>query len=290
MSDELIRRAREADLTQWLRQNGEIMCKAGQYQYIKGFDSLRIQGNKWYRNSRSVGGKSIDFLMYHYGYTFKEAVEMLTSEKFEKKTLPIKERELNENFRIESLNRAENANQVIAYLVQTRGIHYEIVKSALNHKTLFQESKTGHAVFCSIDENENIVGAEIVGTHSHIRCKRIATGSNCRYGYSLGQKKNPRYILFFESAIDLLSFISISQVQKKTLSNCLLVSMAGLKPSVVRNMLQICKNATSVLCTDNDSAGFSFISQIRMQYPKSIIKQPDVCFNDWNEMLQTKHA
>lgn len=282
MNGELIRRARQADLVDWLRKNGGELIRAGQWWYIKGNDSLRIQGNKWYRNSQGTGGKSIDFLVEFYGYSFKDAVGMLSHG-----ILPVKEKNLCRNVRFccESLSRANDSRRVIAYLAKTRLIPYDIVVSQLRKGTLFQESQTGNAVFCMTNETGNVTGAEISGTHERFRFKRIASGSNCGYGYSFGQMKNPRYILFFESAIDLLSFVAISRNLNKCFTGCLLVSMAGLKPGIIANLLRIFKDATPVLCVDNDPAGHDFISRICTVFPGAIIKQPDAQFKDWNDQL-----
>jgi len=78
--DDHVRRARQTDLVEWLRQNYEPIKRIGQYGYIEGCDSLRIKGNMWYRNSQGRGGNPIDFLFDYYGLSPKEAIEKLTED------------------------------------------------------------------------------------------------------------------------------------------------------------------------------------------------------------------
>ena len=68
------------------------------------------------------------------------------------------------------------------------------------------------------------------------------------------------YALFFESAVDLLSFVDFKQNhEKKTLSRCsrcILVSMAGLKINLIKHTLGVFDGDLKVvLCVDNDDAG-----------------------------------
>ena len=79
---ERIRQARQTNLVEWLSNNNESLKRAGQWWYLEGHDSLRIQGNKWYRNSQNKGGNAIDFLVDYYGFSPKEAIDRLASAKF----------------------------------------------------------------------------------------------------------------------------------------------------------------------------------------------------------------
>lgn len=90
---------------------------------------------------------------------------------------------------------------------------------------------------------------------------------------------------FFESAIDMLSYL---QMHSKELDNCRLVSMMGVKPSIVLDTMHRHNIAAEnvFLCSDNDTAGNEFAQRLQEQYPdmKRIIT-PDT-YKDWNDMLR----
>ena len=261
---------------------------------------MRIQGNKWFRNSQEIGGNAIDFLVDYYGLSPNEAIKKLlqdTGYTVNKKNGVKEKNKITRpgapgRFDFNDIAIACDQRRVIAYLVKSRGIPPDIVLAEIQKGQLFQESQTGNAIFVMINEAGVIVGAEVVGTlnFENARFKGLKAGSVSGYGYTVGQKKNPRFILYFESAVDLLSFIIITRVRAKPLTACLLVSMAGLKFGVIHKSLKVFGNqyATPVLCVDNDEAGNRFIDHCLFQYPSAIIKQPDKNYKDWNDQLRGK--
>lgn len=153
------------------------------------------------------------------------------------------------------------------------------------------EKEIHNAIFAVKDENGEVVGAEAVGTLSYgnYRFKAIKNGSKSGYGYSTGQRADPRYILFFESAVDLLSFVTIKQAEENPLDGCMLVSMAGLKAGIVKNTLEVFgESAQPVFCVDNDEAGSEFISANLEKFPRARVRQPDKSYKDWNDQLLDK--
>ena len=292
--DDRVRQARQTDLVEYLRQNNEHLKRIGQWWYIEGCESLRIQGNMWYRNSQGRGGNSIDFLVGYYSLSPKKAIERLTQvagcSQDKKSGIKEKNKNTQAEFDLNAVVPAHDERRILAYLVKTRGISADIVLAEIQDGQLYQESRTGNAIFAMTNQTGDIVGAEVVGTLSNIRFRSIKAGSASGYGYSVGQKHNPRYILFFESAVDLLSFITIMHCRAKPMTACLLVSMAGLKLGVVKKSLITFGNsaATPVLCVDNDEAGSEFIARCLAQHPTAIIKQPDKNYKDWNDQLRGK--
>lgn len=295
IESDIVRQARRTDLTQWLRTKNEPLKQAGRWWYLESHDSLRIQGNKWYHNSQCKGGNAIDFLVHYYKMTPRQAIIELTrfapeyglmeernGVKEKNKEVPV--------FNLASLKTDNDCRRVIAYLVKNRSIPYDVVRNEITEKRLYQEKGTANAVFAICDETGSIVGAELNGTLSYknTRYKGIIKGSLGGYGYNTGQRYNPRYILFFESAVDLLSFISISRKRSKLINECLLVSMAGLKLSVVEIMLQMFGNSETlpVFCVDNDTAADAFITRWHKISPNFLTKKPDKMYKDWNDQLQ----
>jgi hypothetical protein len=323
--NELVRKARQADITAWLHQHRPdiITRKVGQEFTIIGMDSIRIRGHMWYRHSRkgeNPQGNAIDFLVEICGMSQKQAIISLTgvnltgsgkfanlkptehNKKIETQAGVFSNSDVTE-FDINALDLHKNQRRVIAYLTQNRGISPAVVLEEIKNKNLFQEVQrrideaTGeikeihNAIFAMRDENGEIIGAEAIGTLSYenARFKSVKAGSKTGYGYNTGQRHDPQYILFFESAVDLLSFIHIKRIQAKTLENCLLVSMAGLKSGTVANMLAIFgKSAQPVFCVDNDEAGQNFIASACAEFPTALVHQPDKEYKDWNDQIIDK--
>ena len=279
--------ARNADLAEWLHLNGVPLKRVGQWWHPKDTDSLRIQGNKWFHNSKGTGGNAIDYLMMYHGFSFQEANHQLLNTVVKEKNL--KDIAFTKVFDCANINLHCDQRRTLAYLIKTRGIEPKLVVSQIQDGNLFEESLTGNVLFPMKDKFGNTVGFEVAGTFNFngARFKGVKSGSDLNYGFAIGERDSPKYILFFESAVDLLSFITISQKKAKSLKSCLLVSMAGLRHSVIKNTLHLFGqgNTVPVLCSDNDAAGSYFNTRIRSIYAHAIVKSPLQNFKDWNEQL-----
>lgn len=109
--------------------------------------------------------------------------------------------------------------------------------------------------------------------------KGIAPGtSGSFFSYSKG---SPRKAYVFESAIDLMSFMSLHP----DVSDCTFAAMAGLKPSIVEGFLK--NNIPVTLCVDNDKAGADFMRQFvgKCMWSKECSRSG---VKDYNELLQGK--
>ncbi|MBQ7980391.1 MAG: toprim domain-containing protein [Oscillospiraceae bacterium] len=85
----------------------------------------------------------------------------------------------------------------------------------------------------------------------------------------------------FESSIDLMSFMQLYPKE----NNCKFVAMAGLKPTVVEDLLN--KNLNVILCVDNDCA----VSKFRKSFVYRCLVVTDCIkngVNDFNELLQMR--
>ena len=296
MTSDIIRQARRADLAEWLRVNNEPLKRTGQWWSLKNHDSIRIQGNKWYHYSQGVGGNAVDFLVYYYQMTPKQAILSLARSSSHLEDIGIgekrgveKKNKTHPAFDFSSLSTDSECRRVLAYLVKSRRISASIVMREIKNSRIYQEKVTGNAVFVMLDETGAVAGAEINGTLSYknSRFKGVKAGSLAGYGFNTGQRYNPRYILYFESAIDLLSFMTISNKLSRLLSECLLISMAGLKPNVVETSLWVFGrfSAIPVFCVDNDPAGEAFLAKRLEEFPNALIRRPNGAYKDWNDQL-----
>ena len=275
-----IEKARQANLAEYFIQNGYEVEQRRDELHVKGYGGLYIntETNEWYCFSQADkhgGRNAINCLTDIIGMDFKSAVEALTGERMSQieyrptERTPPKQREL------VLPEPADNMRKVFAYLCQTRMIDSKIV-SELAHQHLLYQDKRGNAVFLHKDEKGETVGAEIQGTNSERRYKGVAAGTSdslftIKIGDTMSQGESPKcgtdaahkklshseptraYI--FESAIDLLSFKQIAKPQN--LHNCLLVSMAGLKPNSLKRLAD--SGMELLACVDNDEAGKKFI-------------------------------
>ena len=279
MDKETIQKARKTNLVEYLLSRGEQLEKNGTRYRHKIHNSLVFTDNMFYWNSRSISGNAIDFLMLYYNMDFITAVTELTG-KVQKNTS-----EENSNFNFNNVKICNNQKRSIAYLCKTRKVSYKLVSSLINQGLIYQEEKTNNIIFPMRNKEKEIVGIEYNGTMSDIKFKGIGKGSFYGYGYNI-VFNTPKNIIFFESAIDLISFIDIRKRQNINIKNMLLVSMAGLKLNVVKKMLEeySIKNPP-IFCVDNDNAGKNFIEKTKKAYPDLKYYFPQKG-KDWNEYLK----
>lgn len=109
--------------------------------------------------------------------------------------------------------------------------------------------------------------------------KGVAAGtSESFFQYDKG---DPKTAYVFESAIDLMSFMSLHP----DVTDCKFAAMAGLKPNVVEKLLADGLNAA--LCVDNDKAGQNFCRQFdgRCKFVTECARNN---VKDFNELLKAR--
>lgn len=303
-SSEDIQIARSTNLIDYLSSRGENLIRVGTKEYtMSNHDSMRINGSQWYWNSRNIGGNSLDFLMDYYnldfqssiiellrfnGYSFDEntysrpqfqpTIDVITK-KDEIKPLPTYPFSLD-----------KKTNRVYAYLTKTRNLSSDIVKYVLDAGLVAQDIK-GNAVFNIYDENNNISGAEIVGTYkpdTGRSYRHISEQNGNGFRLNIGSSSIKK-ALFFESAIDLLSYYNLHRDE-----DALLISMTGLKDKVVLKTMQDYSlfPEQCYISSDNDEAGKNFAEKCAEKYGTNTYRvnnepifanYPDI--KDWNDLL-----
>ena len=283
-----VQKARQTDLAAYLLSIGEPLTRSGTRHKHKTHDSLVFTKNAYYWNSKGgESGNAVDYLTRHMGMTFDDAITALVGfVPSEKKIAGQAKKEL---------VTASDCRRVFAYLHKSRGISYDLIHSLVADGLLAQEADTNNAVFFMKDENGETVGAELEGTLSERRFKGVRAGSKYGYGFNIRRNetsKTVEYIMFFESAVDLLSFVDLkTNHHGKDLSGCLLVSMVGLKSNIVQHMTSTF-GGQPVLCSDNDAAADKFLATTTSAYLPTgeniKIKhlRPDPQYKDWNEQLK----
>lgn len=293
ITDEQKERANFVNLPQFLMSHGFDLKKVGKEYVWKEHDSLHIKDNgpgergQWFRFSENKGGDNIGLLREYMDMSFLDAVEALTGEHIDRTYTPSRTYEskpVQQTARELSLAEADNCRRVFAYLCKTRGLDYDMLSALVKEGTISQEEKTGNVLFKYYDDQGKVIGAEKVGTSTEHKFKGIATGSAGGHGFEVVHGTGEK-AFFFESAIDMLSYL---QMHSKELDNCRLVSMMGVKPSIVLDTMLRHNIAPEnvFLCSDNDTAGNEFARRLQEQYPdmKRIVT-PDT-YKDWNDMLR----
>lgn len=250
--------------------------------HVKGYGGLYINTdiNEWYCFSQADkhgGRNAINCLTKIIGMDFKTAVEALTGENISYGVYnpvdqqPPKPRELI------IPERAESMRNVFAYLCKARKIDSKIV-SDLAHNGMLYQDKRENAVFLHIDDNGEILGAELQGTNTYQRFKGVAAGTaDSVFSLKVG---TPNKVYVFESTIDLLSFRQLASPNK--LQDSVLVSMAGLKLSILKSFSEC--GLPLYACVDNNEAGARFISENNLIPCNKVLADSGV--KDFNELLQ----
>ena len=163
-------------------------------------------------------------------------------------------------------------NRVYAYLTKTRMLDGDIVNRFIKEGKIAQDIK-GNAVFNIFDstEPEVLSGAEITGTVTDKRYKQVTEKNG--NGFTINPTgEKPEGAIFFEAAIDLLSFYNLHKDTK-----ALLVSIAGLKDKVVlKTMKDYSLNPRfCYISSDNDEAGVKFASKMQDEYGVSTYRVTD---------------
>jgi hypothetical protein len=279
-SSEVIKAARQANLPAFLMDTGIRLKKDGSRYRDSEHNSLIFKGNAYYWNSQNESGNALDYLTRHMGFTFQDAVRTLAT-----RTGYGPNSYTDDNAVYTAQEKAGNYSRVIAYLTKTRNIDPDIILDCISRKLLYQTSTNNNAAFVMLDEHGQAVGEELQGTLSDKRFKGISKGTKYGYGFNIiPQNDRMKYLLFFESAVDLLSFWSISKRSGKTLAGCMLISMVGLKLNIIKHMSKT-HSGQIVLAVDNDAAAHTFIEQCRIEDINFILRLPPR-YKDWNDELK----
>lgn len=273
LSQAMIDKAAHANLIAYCQSHGIQLKREGREYVIVEHDSVYISAEKpwlWYRHSTGEGGKAVDFATKYLGMDFRSAVfEMLGK-------LP------NVDIEVQSAapytpNTSTDQKRVIAYLCKKRGLDYSLVTSLIRAGKLRQDTN-GNCVFVIKDGDGQTISAELHGT-GDTRFKGQASPQH-GYGFELRQGTDVEWVIYTESAIDL---VSLYQLYRDTLANnSLLVSLGGIgKSTVIQSYLDRYPTAIHVLAIDNDERADEFADK----FPTLKRRRPDPPYKDWNDQL-----
>lgn len=292
---ELIKQAKEVDIITFLQAYGYTFKRQGNRYVCHQHDSLVFsqapngcQVFVW--NSKKNEGDSIKFVMDYITYgNFKKAISLLTNSNINEKKLYQASSQTLSKVTINS-ECTTNMKRTFAYLIKTRFLHKSIIQKLVKDKLIAQD-KNNNILFNWYVSNKRY-GADVVGTLTQKRFKGTQKGSNEYYGFALPFSKAPKYLLVFESPIDLLSFYTLN-LNNQNINEMLLLSLSGVsKTNKIKTYLNLYPSIEKIYsCLDSDKAGDLATNQIRLENPnKKVVdgriklKRNDV--KDWNDLLK----
>ena len=163
---------------------------------------------------------------------------------------------------------------------------------------MLYESKDYHnAVFVGYDEGGKPRYASIRGTIG--KYKGEATGSDKHYSFGLTEGRSSTHLHLFESAIDLLSFVSILHMKGQDWNRDAFLSLAGVFQSKRQDVLPVAlqryldqhKEVQTIhLHLDNDEVGRGAAEGITRSLAGrySVLDEPPACGKDVNDQLMIR--
>ena len=299
VTPEQIAKAKEVDLLTYLQhyEPQELVHVGGDTYCTREHDSLKISNGKWHWFSHGFGGVSaLDYLIKVKGYPFLQAVEVIlgraavlppVSHAVPKPAPPRKllMPELNSN------------NDVVLNYLMGRGIHPVVLDYCLEHKLLFETKQYHNALFAGYDREGKMRYAALRGTLGDF--KGEVTGSDKHYSFSISAPQESGRLHLFESAIDLLSYATLTLGRGWDWQKDSLLSLAGVYQTKRENVVPIALSRylqehpnihTLQLHLDNDEVGRGAAAGIMggLQDRYKVLDQPPTSGKDVNDLLQRK--
>ncbi len=273
------------DIVSLLLKNGEkVKRKGSEYEWREGVDKITIRGNLWYHHYEQTGGNTVSFVSRFYNKTYPEVLAMILDADL--KTCDIDKVEEFNPKKFELPKRYKNMNRVYAYLINTRGIHREVVHTFSHNHMLYESDVYHDAVFVGFDKDGVPRHAHKRGTSPNSTFKMNQAGSKLDYSFHWIGTSNRLYL--FEAPIDMLSFITMYSYDWQNHSYA---SACSVSPKVLYQCLNDYPHINEVyICFDNDEVGqlsAQLISQnVSKKGHKVAILKPEL--KDWNEDLLNK--
>lgn len=295
VTKEQIRRAKQPDLLTYLQEYEpqELVKVSPGVHCTRTHDSLKISNGKWCWWSKGIGGRSaLDYLIKVRGIAFTDAVLMLCDGRIAHRA----SRPMNagNNRKLFELPKAYISNDRIVRYLMNRGIDRSIIDRCIADGLLYEDIRH-NCVFVGL-YGQTPKYAMLRGTSSKTRFMGEVQGSDKRYSFSLNLNPEVTRLFVFESAVDLLSYISLERVRGEQ-PNSNYLSLSGvyrpgknaphLPVSLERYLSENRHFRQVILCLDNDEAGRIATDAIRTLLSKVYIVQdmPPPNGKDYNDCL-----
>lgn len=260
-----IEKAREIDLLTYLRNYEPyelVDYKNGTYS-TREHDSLKISNGKWYWFSRNIGGVSaLDYLIKVRGVPFPKAIDIILGQEQVKAPSFIDRNQLKKQSKLLLPERNPDENKVIPYL-EGRGIDRTLIETCIKRGLIYESYPYHNCVFVGFDLEGNPRYASYRSTDGKA-IKGEAAGSDKSYSFRIKHDSNTIHV--FESAIDLLSFMTLVKFDTGKWPTESMISLGGVYlpkeriedakiPAALKNALDDKRITKIILHLDQDKAG-----------------------------------
>ena len=302
VSPEMISQARAVDLFSFLQVHEPdelVPCKGGTY-CTATHDSLKISNGKWFWFSRGFGGSTaLDYLVKVRNMNFIDAVNCVNGVAEMPSFSTVRKQPVKKYDHI-CLPRFNFACKTVKPYLMSRGIDEGIVDYFIRKRQIAEADKNGYALFFGKDDAGNILQCSIRATDGSPD-KWDAGGSNRAYSFQLRAEQEPQTLRLFESAIDLMSYLTLEKQAGHKLDGIYL-SLSGvykprgrLEDTKIPVALERCLEKYPIkrieLCLDSDEAG-----QLAAKGMMAVLGEcyemryrPPPNGKDYNEFLQRKN-
>lgn len=291
---ERVAKAREMDLLTYLRlYEPHELIKVGSNSYkMRSHGSLKLSNGKWMWWSRNVGGVSaLDYLIEVEGMPFLSAVRQILDLEGIPPTKIMPEKTMEEPVIFHLPAPCHDNERVVTYL-KLRGIDAEIISACIEQGLIYESKPYHNVVFVGYDWNGKAAYAAYRATRKE-RIMGEVKGSSKAFSFRfVGTGHGAIHV--FESAIDVLSFLTIKrQEDRRSWQSLNCLSIGGVTsgtdiPEGLKNYL-VKYNQTDeiVLHFDNDhagrTAGVNLIEALKDKY--MVRAEYPTCGKDMNDEL-----
>lgn len=291
-------RVKELDLLTYLKnyEPQELVKKSRNDYVTRSHGSLHISNGLWCWWAQSIGGRTaLKYLIEVEGMEFLDAALYL-KELIDKQP-PVKVMQRSKSsycFRLPY--RYENNDKIINYLVNERKIDKDIVNYCIKNKLIYESSHDHAVVFVGYNDSHFPKFACKRATDSTL--KKDIPGSDKAFSFCIKNEQS-RKIHVFESAIDLLSYLTILKNNGKDYlaDNYLSIDGASLiGKSIIDTEIPIALDSflenndihSIYLHLDNDKAGKDTVLKIEyhLENKYEIIDHSPKEYKDINEELK----
>jgi hypothetical protein len=232
----VIEEMKQIDLLTYLRTNepGELV-KIGSGEYrMRSHDSLKISNGKWHQFSSGKGGKTaLDYLIKVEGLSFTDAVSKLADRDVQIHSAH-RPAERKKRTALILPEKHTDTSEVVRYLTQTRCLDAVIVNSlimsGLIYENRFADPKSGRSF-----SNAVFLGTDMTGTPRQASVRGIGTlykseapGSDKHFAFNIPSVSHGGIMRIFESAIDLISFMTLAKMHGKDPRADHMLSLSGI--------------------------------------------------------------